>query len=563
MGSAQSRRWLAGGVALFAALLIAALLVRTFDERQGNSSDVDVTVGVPSSEGTVEVATGDVEVRGYVLNSNGRSADLDGRLGELIDMIGVPLTTPDAPDKAIVPNRTGDFVPLAAVDPALADFVGSDEAFVLADGLRDRLILQLGCADAVPPDGVVRPTKMSFAAAIATVPSDAAQGFLRDAISAVEAADAACNSDQETWIAETRSALTHLLKFESALGSTPTSAFIIEPTVDDLGDLSLVTADVAIVVDRLFAGLTGRNPVQASNLWFSSGHLGHVRGLRKLLVEDQPIEGLVLGDSTAALGINPHDLSQAVGAQFANVAINGARLNVQIATTNQLLDVARSSASDETGPIDTLVWFVQTLSFIRACPTSDLGMGQILASQEAAFSPVSWLDAYSPIDRLLGVDAAEPRYRGTQIDDDTYRQFNTWDYGTKDPITLLAPELEANQSKVWAAVLEAEEICRSELRRIDEAIAQWEREGLDVIVLVPPISEDMAAVSPNGWTVHDEVITELRKVTAANGAELVDASQVVGEENFRDLIHIVEAGKPAVLDALVAGAADIIGGPST
>lgn len=565
MTAAPKRRWFFAAFALLAALLVAAAVIRLTDTRPGSATDLDVAVGAePSPEREVALTNGAVEVRGYVVNSDGGSAaDLDGRLGELLDMIGHPRSiVSEVDDGNVASQRVGDFVPLVDRDPDLADFVGSDDAFVIADGLRDRLFLQLGCDGAEPPDGIVRPTKMAVAAAIASVPSETARGYLRDAVVAMDAADEACNDDVSTWIDETRAALTHLQKFESALGSTPTSAFAIEASDGDAVDLTQLSADIAVILDRTYAGLTGRNPVQASNVWYSSGHLAHVRGIRRLMAEKQPLDGLIVGDSTAALGVNAHALTRAVDNRFANVAINGARLNVQIDTTNQLLDLTRATAGDEQGSVDTIVWFIQTISFIRLCPTSDLGIGQILASQDAAFASVEWLQPFQPMDRVFGFDASAPRYKGTQLDDDTYRQFNTWDYGMKDPITTFAPDLEQNQIDVWSSVLVAEDICRSELQRVEDTIAQWEREGIDVVVLVPPISEDMAGISPNGWAIHEQVVDELQDVVDATGADLADASRAVDENLFRDLLHIVEAGKPAILDVLTPVVAEVVDGPS-
>lgn len=480
-----------------------------------------------------------------------------GACGDVDDRVIIEVSASIAPAQGNILQSPSDSEPEPAApaaapiqregkDPALDGFPGSTEARTLASELRERLVLQSGCRPGEPPS-----VSSDFTEAMEAIPSERARSSFEDVMAALDRADSVCD-DFAAWSGHLDDAIRAILDLEAAFGTVPASAIEL-PRIREVADVETdptrVSVDAMMAYDRAYTALTGRNGIQGSDFWYSSGHLGHVRGIRSLLAQGVVPELLAVGDSTTALSVDPVQLRDQTGILSANVAINGARLHAQIPVANQLLSLIGGSAP---GTKPTIVWGVQTLTFFRGCPTSDDGISSVLGSQQEAFMPIARLRDMPALDRLLGADSAAPHYRGTQIDDDTYRQYDVWHFGGKDPELKPKPEAKARQIQQWSGVLKGAAICETEVDRFVEQVDEWERAGHRVVVFAVPLSDELAAFAPDGRDDHDDLVARLRDSITGVDGELVDLTDALDDAHYWDLLHLDSRGKQVVTERVAA-----------
>jgi len=433
-------------------------------------------------------------------------------------------------------------IPTVGTYATMADFIGSGDAITLSRGFT-------GCADDFPA-GAIETNDEHIAAIIAAMPDASASTALTTALGHIDEADAACGTDAATWASGMRRALGELEQVEATLGTRPESALDVGVHPDDAADLRHVSTDLASMNDRLYAALSGRNPIQASNVWFASGHLAHARGLHALTIAGAPAEAVLLGDSTAAYLAPPEALSEQVGFTVANLGIDGSRLGTQIAIIDQVLEL-----SPETR---TVIWPLTTLMFFRSCPDGADTAVDNIAVQRAAFAPIPELAALPPIERLLGgSDPAGPIYGGTTINEDATKRYpNGWVYGTRQIIDLVSnPEAEQNQRNRWTSTFDNPQVCDSEFAALEAKARQLRESGRRVVLIAGPLSNDLTDIHPDGRPAHQEVVTRMAQTAAAADVEFIDLSDTIGEDQFRDLTHVnlqgAETSVALLADALV------------
>jgi len=423
-------------------------------------------------------------------------------------------------------------IPTVGTYPTVADFIGSSDAITLSRGLRNRMILLTGCTDDFPADAIATDDS-HVAAIIAAVPDATASAALSSALAHIDDADAACGIDAASWAAAMRRSLGDLQQVESALGTPPEFALDVGPHPDDANDLRQVSTDLASMNDRIYTALSGRNPIQASNLWYASGHLAHARGMHALTVAGTPPEAVLIGDSTTAFLAPPQPLADRAGFTVANLGIDGSRLGTHIAAIDQVLEL-----SPETR---TIIWPLTTLMFFRSCPTGADSIVDNIAAQQAAFAAIPELAALPPIERLLGgTDPEGPMYGGTTINDDATKRYpDGWVYGTRQIVDMVSnPEGEQNQVNRWASTFNNPQVCDAEFAALEAKSRELRESGRRVVLVAGPLSNDLTGMHPDGRPAHDEVVARMAQVAAAADVEFIDLSATLSEDQFRDLTHV-------------------------
>jgi len=452
--------------------------------------------------------------------------------------------TDDSPADVADPTPAPTPLPTVGTYPTVRDFIGSADAIALSRGLRNRMILLSGCSGELP-GGVIASNDDHVDAIIAAIPDTAASGALQNALGHVDQADAACGTDSAAWAGAMRSALGELQQVESTLGASPASATDIGPNAADATDLRNVSADITSMNDRLYAALSGRNPIQASNVWYASAHLAHARGLQALTAQGAAPEAVIIGDSTAAFLAPPQALAERTGFSVANLGIDGSRLGTHIAVVDQFLALSPDTR--------TVIWPLTTLMFFRDCPReADAAVDQI-ATQQAAFAPIPELAAMAPIDRLLGgTDPNGPMYGGTTINEDaTTRYPEGWVYGTRQFINIeVNPEGEQNQINRWTSTFNDPKICDAEFAALEAKVRALRESGRRVVLVAGPLSNDLTDLHPGGRPAHEEVVARMAQTATDAGVEFVNLSAAVSEDQFRDLTHVNTAGAATTVELL-------------
>lgn len=449
-------------------------------------------------------------------------------------------------DAAEVADPTPAPTPLPTVGTyaSIDDFVGSGDAITLSRGLRNRMILLTGCTADVPV-GAIATNDEHVAAIIAAVPDAGASGSLQTAIGHIDQADAACGTDAAAWATSMRSALGELQQVEAAFGGPPADAVDVGPHPDDNADLRHVSTDLTSMNDRLYAALSGRNAIQASNVWYASAHLAHARGLSALGAQGQSPEAVVIGDSTAAFLAPPQALADQTGFTVANLGIDGSRLGTHIAVVDQFLELSPGT--------QTVIWPLTTLMFFRDCPFEADGAVDNVATQQAAFAPIPELAALAPIDRLVGgTDPNGPIYGGTTINEDATKRYpEGWVFGTRQFINIeVNPEGEQNQVNRWSSTFNDPQVCNAEFAALQAKATELRESGRRVVLVAGPLSNDLTILHPEGRPAHDAVVARMAQTASDAGVEFVNLSASISEDQFRDLTHVNTAGAAATVSLL-------------
>jgi len=494
----------------------------------------------------------------------------------------IPVATTAAPEATALPAETATSAPAATPVPRLgglvpppqphpdptptpelsspmAAFRGSDTATAIGRAIRNRLILQLGCPGAdIPAEGLpLEPNSFDVwnsndvRRLIDVAPPAVAEPLL-SYLEAQDAADAACNRDRAAWVTGTRDAMLALGQVEAAIGTTPDTALPMLREADYGADVTALTADMAAMYDRIYAALNNVSDMQASDFWFSATHYAHLRGRRDLLASGgAPPTIVVVGDSVSARGIDSAVLTADVGRPTVNYSQFSAYPEGIIEFLPQVIGQADP---------ETIIWVIYPHQiYTRGCAEQQRiaidPFRKPLVLQGLAFAPVDWLASTPTLDLLFGGSQAARSYGGTQLQHKADDLHDPWIGRAGSPFVHVGIDEPRIERQIAASISRYEnpEACDLRYTAIDAAFGDLAEQGHRVIAVVPPTSERLAALHPDGWAGHDDVVADLQGISTSNNAELVDLSRSLDDQTlFHDLVHVNARGREAFTTEIAA-----------
>jgi len=95
-------------------------------------------------------------------------------------------------------------------------------------------------------------------------------------------------------------------------------------------------------------------------------------------------------------------------------------------------------------------------------------------------------------------------------------------------------------------------VCEDAASSFETEVTDLVAAGERVIIVAMPVSEAMAALHPDRRAGHDALFERYRETADAAGAEFLDLSTALSEDQFRDPAHPGPDGRRVLTDALVA-----------
>ena len=436
-----------------------------------------------------------------------------------IDDLGF-LRTPDDCYETLDAQQMGSY-------PTLADFVDSPEAQTLAVAVRDRAIVQTGCAPAADRTERSRDVEMALGA----IPEVPLREAFRGVFASISQADAACPNDQATWTAQSVDVANRL--FETVALLAPDSPKP-EPLLTDCcaENITVLTSRLSAANDQIYGIVTARPDKEATEFWSSYAHYHHVRQMRQYAVEERAISTIFLGSSVVARGVFAGDIAGSY-----NLGIEGRHQP----SAHLLATTAQSLHSS----VDTIVWGQQTSELFNCIDLVLARFDRLTTARANAFVHVPWLDGIDVDDLLLGSDRAAPTYGNSNLDAVASSVYGTIENGDLTPPgegpvpDAVAARLEAAR-EWWTA---GKQPCQDRIDLVLTPAASWEAAGKRVVLVFWPLSETIRSLHPEGIGIHERLIDNVREQAESQGIEVLDLSDLLPDDDFVDLTHIDKSGQ--------------------
>ncbi|MGI9603694.1 MAG: hypothetical protein ACR2QE_17555 [Acidimicrobiales bacterium] len=429
-------------------------------------------------------------------------------------------------------------------------YLSSVSADVLAAGLRDRVVMQSGCASSTPPDGDPPVDRNEIRIAIETLPTAELEEQLVSILVMMGESDQACDDPTE-WSFRSFLIASALDEFQLAMsGLDPLSvmAGVAYPEGDPDRVAQATASILAGVNDQVFHVLTARRSgIDSSELWFSAAHLGHLRGVRALAAFVGAPEVVTIGSSVVALDIDPGQLQDEIGQTTVNTGLVGASLEEQIVwATGDLRDAATP---------DTVIWGVTSRPF-NYCPADTLEDAErIQARADAAFSGVASVGSAAKGDRLLG-PAVAPTYPANRFTLAFDALYPTWEQGTY--VTRDSFNQDAADAQRGGFSADPTGPCEEEHGAFERAVAELIEAGTNVIVVAMPVPDTFRSLRSDAAELDRQALDRLATEADAAGAAWLDLSRAAPDEDFIDLVHLGASGRTSFTTLLAAAVAPLL-----
>ncbi len=292
--------------------------------------------------------------------------------------------------------------------------------------------------------------------------------------------------------------------------------------------------------DDVFLALTGTLPaVFGSEFWYNANSIVHLIDIAQT---DEPIDVLMMGPSTSLRGFDPLALTERLDAGFYNASLGALPLDLQMPWYTALTDAGFAALAPT-----TVVLGVNTWIEFRTCDS--LQIDKVDSAEDLrgqAF--VSVADAPEAM-RLIG--GSEPTYSGVLLDANR---------GVFDPDgrgrALLVEEFDQSVFDVQIEINTTQQVfdaeaCPGRVASERALIDRIAADGHDVVLVVLPTSDAMAALHPDGRAGHDASVERYRAIASDIGGRVIDLSDAAPDELFVDLTHLGSPGRDLITDAIV------------
>ncbi len=426
------------------------------------------------------------------------------------------------------PTPSGD--PVDATPTAgLEQYRELGMAAELSELILAALVFQGGCTDQRPsPDALID--------ALPTAPLRRAA---TDAFGALAASDSSC-ADPAAWRSAMRIAADRFLDLEEeiiAAGGQVVVARPAWPPGDADSDTDLTTM-ITAVNDRLHRALNDTGPLQSTNLWMSTQHLGHTLELRRLVATGRGPD-LLIGGSSIGFAVDAARLGALAGMEAFGGSLTGASMPTQQEWLEEIRDLGVAPA--------VLLLPTSTHELLGCRP------GRALAEsadrRARVFGAVPHLEGTNQLELLLG-PAASPTYPlapafYADLFDDGPQALDLTNRGAMD-----------RQRRDFAPTYDDPEICDMFLDTVAELVGDQTRLGGRAIVVVMPIHPNLRSLHPDGLDGHESAFDSLRHTVVANGGSVIDQRAGFEASEFYDLVHLNRSGSGRLTDAVAAALRD-------
>ncbi|MBU1226837.1 MAG: hypothetical protein KJ698_06485 [Actinobacteria bacterium] len=431
-------------------------------------------------------------------------------------------------------------------DPDLWDWVRTAPAGMLADRLRDLVVLQTGC---------LSPLDLDWAGVVAATFPTPGRRSLVGAVDDLELSADACNrSPDNLWRTGLRDALVHLEDFNALIGGGAPHP------VGPLATAAEAAPAAADIAEATSAYLIGGNPPPAqSDFWWRLVHAGHTRQL-EMAFPDRGYEVLFAGSSTVANAFDPSVFTRRDGAHRTayNAAIGGSGPEIQaLWLLEQAVELAQP---------DLVIIGVEDRAFrpFDLIPGSCLepfdSWGAARDLRAKAFAPITALASSDEGALFFGDPAASAPTRPSALHD--YFVTNQGPLGNRinypPDLTLEQKQKQVKGLLPWSVGYEP---CDERVAIIGGLAADLVSLGIEVVLVAMPVSDIRAsAFDPDGGgdvaagrAVIDALSARMAVVAADAGAGFIDLSHhpAILEDHFRDIGHLGASGATVFTRRLV------------
>lgn len=509
--------------AVMAALLIAALVSSacgSADPALARAQTVIDNLPAVEDQQTVEPSEADA-------TATGDPSQPSCRLETVEDEYGFPVEVEQCDEGAIPGETPREPTPAPAPEP-------SEQAYQL---LRDHLLIQRSCGEPGLVDAA-RPI-----ASNATIPGLA--DVLNRALDVSARISSSCQIDETVWKAATREGVDIALEAAQIL-STEEGIAYAEPgrfATLDTRDPKFFVQDVVEVISEALGPIhvvqQGLPTTVRDELWFSASHRNNNELLLGLNRNDRETNAIfVTGGSVIRSAVNEQDLAAGAAAPAVNLGIAGA----------DGLDVLRHLESDIIGvsqPATVVIEVSYLLSHIscggdqadRLANSIELRQ-QLLAGNSFTGGRLSselliqTRDATEELDRIKGGQNSNWYYPRRNFDEDT---------------TATPEEMTAYGNRLLTRPLAR---CEDFIARLPATLGAVEQAGIRAVVVSLPIPPTVRAAEP-GWEADFTALSAtLLEYATATGAELVDLSSVLTDDQFSDFVLPNASGRAVITEQL-------------
>ncbi len=423
---------------------------------------------------------------------------------------------------------------------ASTDTTGTDDAVAFdpatappaLEALRLRLVVGGGCASGSDAAGRT--------AWLAPFPPGEAADAAAAAWTALTEAEAACGENRDAWAAALVDTVSQLGVLEDSLGHEGPPIEVGDPA--SYGDVAELSSLVVSGFDRVHAVMQQGTPSHRSPHWFGPAESLMVQEQRRLAASDEIPSVILTGNSQMKYGTDVALLREQ-GFDVFDASVDSASPPVQAAMMEHTLDVLPS--------VSQIVWDIDTHWLLgQDCVTIGESYGEIATARTDIFRDVDEAAGIDPYDLVLGPDPLETSYSlpgFTLPPEQVYSDGRVLTGRVEDRIVA---EVE-QATKRYAAG--APLICEPALSDISATIERWATKvpGVRIVVVTPPMSDELALLHVNGRAGHDSVIASLEETVTAAGAEFFDFSSLVPIDGFYDLTLPNETGRDLFTQALM------------
>ncbi|MEQ8841944.1 MAG: SGNH/GDSL hydrolase family protein [Acidimicrobiales bacterium] len=279
----------------------------------------------------------------------------------------------------------------------------------------------------------------------------------------------------------------------------------------------------------------------SSAYWWSSDALGHSLMVQDVLADEGRIDVVVIGDSAVKLGFDPIALGDGLEQVAVGLGINGMVIG-QYATWLDELD----GLGAEPGLVVLQVAPYQSL---YACGDLRPALQQGARERRGdAFARVAGLADIDPSRRVSG--GTSGTYDSLLLD--TYADFFApGGRGLADPSRDAITEAEFdNMVDVYTAIY-GNPPCTDWADALDTTLTQIEAAGATAVVVDMPVSSELDAIHQNSTNAQEDLTAPFALVADAHGVDFLDFSDLLGDDDFRDVVHPNPAGRAQLTAALL------------
>ncbi|MGI9603086.1 MAG: hypothetical protein ACR2QE_14460 [Acidimicrobiales bacterium] len=292
-------------------------------------------------------------------------------------------------------------------------------------------------------------------------------------------------------------------------------------------------------IDRFRTATTEGILGLSSGFWLNYDYLGHTIEVGRLLDAGSTIDVLLVGDSSVKRGVDPLALTESTGLSTMNAATDGLLPSMAGPWLDELADAGVMP--------DTVVMGVTTWTTVVPCTDGRLTLFESFAGNRArAFAGLGEVGGVSDAERTIGTPRSAytspllDRYRNSHVDEGQGLHLGNGGTGTT----------VQNQIDYHTQLFRNPTLCEEAAMSFEAAATELVDQGVDVVVMMMPVSDAMAELHPDGSEGHNRLFQRYHAAAAAAGARTLDLTGALEPDHFSDPAHPNEQGRAVLTEAV-------------